>query len=181
MNRALSASLLCGLLALTSISTASAVEVASDINVERSYNMPKFMLGASLGSADGDTAISVYGGLGILQSMAFEFGYIDFGKTAADAKVTAAYLDLLGKKRLSTMLSLYGKIGLGFWNYKPKAGDNDSGANMTWGFGMDWRLTSSLHVRMGLDYFSMNPNINNVGASVTKDIDVFSIGMNYSF
>jgi hypothetical protein len=46
---------------------------------------------------------------------------------------------------------------------------------------MDWRLTSSMHVRMGLDYFSMDPNINNPGATVTKDIDVFSIGMNYSF
>jgi hypothetical protein len=180
MKLALSASLFFGLVAMVSAATASAAEASNEIIVKRSYSWPKYMGGASIGSADGDAAFSVYGGMGILRGTAIELGYINLGKTKEDAEVTATYIDLLGKMHLSTDFSLYGKIGMGFWRYKPEAGDNDSGAGVTVGLGLDWLMMPSLYIRTGLDHFSMDPDINNTSAAVTKNIEVFSIGIYYS-
>lgn len=165
-----------------------AADIASDINVSRPYNLPRFMLGATLGSAshsdpsDSVAAYSVFGGLTVVQALAVEFGWLSFGEVGEKpdtVKSTAATLALKGSKKLSTQFSLFGKLGMAFWDYDVSGFGSDSGADVTWGAGMEWRITAGLHARMAMDFYTLSPTIK--GESHTDDVDVFSFGLMYGF
>jgi hypothetical protein len=111
-----------------------------------------------------------------------EAGIQNFGEVGEKPnkiKVTATTLTAKGTKKLSTQFGFYGKLGMAFWNYDiDKVGD-DSGADMIWGLGMEWRITAGLFARMGMDFYTMSPKIK--GLEGTDDIDVFSFSAVYGF
>jgi len=188
-SKATKASMLVGVLFSFFASNLLAAEIASDINVTRSYNEFKFTVGASLGSAsyrayaDSQTAISFSGELGVLRGFGLEAAYMDLGEVgsgALQAKTNVKYFGLRGFKRLSLQFGLYGKFGIGLWDFSTKSAGNDSGANPVWGYGMEWRLTPGFNVRAGFDRIFFTAKLNNNG-SISENINLFNLGLTYQF
>ena len=189
MNRMMKGIALSGLIGSCMLpGSGFASEIASDINVSRSYNMPKFLLGATIGSADHDrtgdseAAYSLFAGLTVIQSLAVEIGWINLGEVGSDpvkAKSSATFVDLVGTKKLSTQFGFFGKVGLALWKYEVSGIGDDNGADILWGLGMQWRITKGLHARLGMDFYSMDPKIKN--KSYPDDTDVFNLGIMYGF
>jgi len=166
-----------------------AAEIASDINVSRSYDNFKLTLGGSLGSAsyraaaDSVTAYSIFGELGVLRGFGMEVAYMDLGETgngAVKGKTKVTYFGLRGFKRLSLQFGLYGRMGIGLWDYSRSNGGSDSGANPLWGYGMEWRLTPVLNVRAGFDKIFFTAKLNNA-PDYTENVNQFSLALAFNF
>jgi len=188
-SKATKASMLIGILFSLFSSHLLAAEIASDINVTRAYNEFKFTFGANLTSAtyrtyaDSVTAYSFSGELGVLRGFALEAAYMDLGevgKGPAMAKTNIKYFGLRGFKRLSLQFGLYGRAGIGLWDFSTKSLGSDSGANPLWGYGMEWRLTPMLNVRAGFDRTYFNANLNQ-GAKISENLHMFNLGLTFQF
>jgi len=187
-SRATKASMLAGLLLSLLASDLFAAEMASDINVSRNYNDFKFSVGANLVSAkykaaaESATAYSFSGEFSVLRGFALEGAYMDMGEVGNapfTTKTNIKYFGLRGFKRLSLQFGLYGRAGLGLWNVNTSNVGSDSGSNILWGYGGEWRLTPLLNIRAGVDHINYSPNLN--GVSYSESIHTFNLGVVFNF
>lgn len=188
-SKATKASMLVGVMFSLLTSDLLAAEIASDINVSREYNEFKFSIGATLGSAsyraasESSSAYTLSGQLGVLRGFALEGAIMNLGETgtgAGKAKTKVNYIGLRGFKRLNLQFGLYGKLGIGMWNYSTQSFGSDSGANPVWGYGAEWRLTPAINIRMGMDRIFFTAKLNN-NVSVGEDINYFNLGLGFNF
>jgi len=184
-SKATKASVLVGILFSVLASDLFAAEVASDINVTRSYNEFKFSVGANLASAtyrtlaDSATAYSLSGEFGLLRGFAIEGAYMDMGevgKGSNTAKTNIKYFGVRGFKRLSLQFGLYGRMGIGLWNFDAGKVGSDSGANPLWGYGMEWRLTPLINLRAGVDRTYFTAKLDG-GGDISENIHTFNLGV----
>ncbi len=133
---------------------------------------------------DSDTGWKVYGGYQLSENLAVEGGYVNLGKveessfgTTVSAEQTGFNVVALGLLPLNQGFSLFGKIGLFFWDSDVKvsipgfgsASGSDSGTDITYGFGLKYDIDRKIAVRGEWERFE-----DDIG-------DLLSIGVAFKF
>ena len=110
------------------------------------------------------------GGHQFNQNIAAEFGYIDFGDVSGgSAKGKAFDLVGVGTIPLGNRFGVYGKLGFA-WSEVKGFGQNESGLDLTYGFGASFDLSPTVTFRGEWQKYP------DAGDALT-DIDVLSIGV----
>lgn len=188
-NKAYKAPLITGVFLSLLSTNLFAADIASDINVSRQYDTFKLTLGGSMGGAhfssagESATSTSVFGELGLLRGFGLHVAYMDLGEVGSGpgtAKTKVTFIGGRGFKRLSLQFGLYGKLGLGLWDYSTKSYGSDNGANPMWGYGVEWRLTPGMKLSMGMDVINFNPKPQ-PSYQVGEHVNRFNVGLAYTF
>lgn len=112
-------------------------------------------------------------------NLALEVGYVDLGTfdvigSSADVDAWGVDLSLRGKLPVSDAFALCGKLGLFAWdaeaNIPGLAIRTDTGTDITYGIGGEFRLSGNWDGRVAWDYY---PDVSG------GDIDVISFGLLY--
>ena len=147
------------------------------------------------GCDDTDTAWKIFGGYHVNRNFAIEGGYTDLGKSTINAtgpggnlnatiEATAFELVGLGSLPLGNQFSVFGKIGLYRGEVEARGSgvvlgapvnlsEDDSGTDLTFGFGARLDITRNFGVRGEWQRYS------DMGGDI--DIDVLSVGVVFRF
>jgi OOP family OmpA-OmpF porin len=163
--------------------------------IDGSLSSAAGLTGLSSSIDRGDTSFKFRFGYDLVQGLAAEAGYIDFGKAAYNGsfpggnasgsiKASGVNLDLLGKIPVSQNVTVFGKAGMLFSSLKTEASANGISIADTshrvvpgLGFGMDYSLTRSVGLRAEAERYYRLGN-DNTG---TSNADLLSVGMNLRF
>lgn len=127
---------------------------------------------------DADTAWKILGGFQFNKFFAVELGYYDLGQASSgNSKVEAEAFELVavGSFPLTDRFSVYGKIG-GYQGKLEGAGFDEDSTDLTYAIGARWDFTKRLGVRAEWQRYEGLG-----GGNLETDIDVFSIGLLFSF
>ena len=145
---------------------------------------------------DSDTSYSLILGYQFNPNFALEGGFIDFGELNVDAtsdgtgflyapgpvnlnaSADGLFFNAKGIIPLSEMFSLYGKLGLLMWDAEVtlsdstgRISDSDDGNDLFYGVGGSLNITRSLALNADYSLYTLDET----------DVDVLSIGIQYSF
>jgi len=167
------------------LSAAAPAFSANDITISRPHSMSSNMLsniylGVQLGNAsyselnDSGPSYGFFGGVHLNEVLALDIAYNGFGE-AEDAGVkldaSAFSLGILGKLRIRTDLTVFGKVGLAAWDADGKPGaTSDSGTDVYFGAGVDYDINGNSAVRFGIDRYTLD------GDTINEDITTVSVG-----
>ncbi len=136
----------------------------------------------------GSTSFKILGGYQINQNLAFEGYYADLGKYdftlsttgptrsgKGDAGITGFGVDVLGILPLNASNSVFARIGLFGWDSKgtfaitggSSLSVSDSGTDLKFGLGYDWKITPKLLLRTEWEYYKLDPEISVLSAGFT--------------
>lgn len=145
-----------------------------------------FYVGAGVGSmsvdvgdfSGDDTAFKVFGGWDFNQYIGGELEYID-GGTAEDlggkVDVTGFNASLKGAYPFTEQFSVFGKIGMIFWDADASAGGisgSDSGEDFSWGVGAAYDFTDNFGGRIEYQGFEIQD---------TDTVDLISASVVFKF
>lgn len=153
----------------------------------------------SIADDNRDTGYKIFAGRQLNRNFAIEGGYFDLGKFGFTAqtlpagtlngtiKLSGFNLDLVGLLPITDRFSAFGRVGV---NYA-KAKDTFSGTGLVsvrnpnpekrdtngkYGFGLQYALSDSLHMRAEVERYRINDAVGNKG-----DVDLASVGLVYRF
>lgn len=163
---------------------------ASDIVVTKSPSTQnQFYLGVDAGAVsysemdDSSVQFGVYGGFAANDVVGVEIGWTKFGeatKSGTKADTDIFHGNVLGHIPLATNISAFGKVGLANWNYEftdsSAAKTKTNGVDLTFGIGADYQITDRAGMRMGFDFYSIDPEIA-PGDKRSERLTAFSIGL----
>lgn len=163
---------------------------ASDIVVTKSPSTGnRFYLGVDAGSVsysemdDSSVQFGVYGGFAANDVVGVEIGWTKFGeatKSGTKADTDIFHGNVLGHIPLATNISAFGKVGLANWNYEftdsSAAKTKTNGVDLTFGIGADYQITDRAGMRIGFDFYSVDPEIA-PGDKRSERLTAFSIGL----
>ncbi len=144
------------------------------------YKDRGFYFGGSVGSAnvsadnidfdENDFAWKAFAGYQLIQLLAVEGGYVDFGSPSSSGiKVDANGWDAFGVVGLPLgPFRLFGKLGAIYWDSDFSGANDEDGTDLAAGFGVEFEVFS-LGVRGEVEYFDALDNIwmYSVGATYT--------------
>ncbi|MDP2241629.1 MAG: OmpA family protein [Burkholderiales bacterium] len=149
---------------------------------------------------DRDTGYKLYGGYQFNKNFAIEGGYFDLGRFGFTATTVPAgtlsgnirlrglNLDAVGILPINQKFSAFGRAGVnyaeakdvfsttGFVNVLSNPTPSKREANYKFGVGLQYNFTESLGMRAEAERYRINDAVGNRG-----DIDLFSLGLVYSF
>ncbi len=146
---------------------------------------------AAVTMEQGSTSFKILGGYQVNQNLAFEGYYADLGKYdftlfttgptlsgKGDVSLTGFGVDVLGILPLDASNSVFARIGLFGWDSKGtfaitgggSFSESDSGTDLKFGLGYDWKITQKLLLRTEWEYYKFD-----------SAISVFSAGFAYRF
>jgi len=163
---------------------------ASDIVVTKSPSTSnRFYLGVDAGSVsysemnDAAVQFNIYGGFAANEVIGVEVGWTKFGevtKSSTKANTDIFHGNVLGHIPLATNVSAFGKVGLANWNYEftdsSNAKTKTNGVDLTFGIGADYQITDRAGMRVGFDFYSVDPEIA-PGDKRSERLTAFSIGL----
>ncbi len=138
---------------------------------------------------DDDTAYKFIGGIRPFDSLAIEVNYVDFGNIIFDDRAIDGFRSEFETKAIDAsavvfvggpVVELFGKIGAVYWDADSvlQGGiggldlrNSDSGADITWGAGVQAQLAS---IALRLEYENFN-------ISDTDKVELWSLGFTYTF
>lgn len=140
-----------------------------------------------------DTGYKLLLGARISPNFAVEGGYTDFGKAKLSDKTTSVsisgsgiFVDVVGILPLNTDWALFGKAGVlsGKVGISASSGNqsgslSDTGSGMRYGFGATYAVTKSVAIRA--EWERSRFDVNFVGNPINGDVDLLSVGVNFSF
>lgn len=153
-------------------------------------------LTSSTSTDDTDTGWKAFAGYRFMDYLAVEGAYTNFGEATANSIVTAPLagvvntkletdawtLSALGILPLGDRFSLFGRVGVNFWNIDVSAtgtgggvtataSDSDDGTDMVYGVGAAYNFTNKLGVRGEWERYEFDD----------ADIDFLSAGISWNF
>lgn len=165
----------------------------SDIDAEL---LSSYGLTSSTSTDDTDTGWKAFAGYRFMKYLAVEGAYTNFGEGTANTTITAPLvgvvntkleadawtLSALGILPLGDRFSLFGRVGVNFWNIDISAtgtgsggvatvSDSDDGTDWVYGVGVAYNFTKNLSVRGEWERYDFDDG----------DIDLLSAGISWSF
>jgi len=153
-------------------------------------------LTSSTSTDDTDTGWKAFAGYRFMKYLAVEGAYTNFGEATANSIVTAPSagvvnttlesdawtLSALGILPLGDRFSLFGRVGVNFWNIDVSAtgtgsggtataSDSDDGTDWVYGVGATYSLTKNLGVRGEWERYDFDDG----------DVDLLSAGISWNF
>lgn len=160
-------------------------------------------LGSVTSVDDKDTAFRIYGGYRVRENFAVEIAYVNFGEFTSNSTIVSGGSGVvvgewsgyslnaaaLGMLPVADNLSLFGKVGLGYWNLDfdltasgpggtLSASESDSGIAPLFGVGAVFDITQNLSIRAEWERLLNVGDTNTTGES---DIDILSLGAQFTF
>jgi OmpA-OmpF porin, OOP family len=160
-------------------------------------------LGSVTSVDDKDTAFRIYGGYRILENLAVEVAYVDYGAFKSNSTIVSGGFgtatgkwsgyhlsgSAVGILPVGQNLLLFGKAGLGYWNLDfdftasgpggtLTASDSDSGISPLLGIGAVLNFTQNFGIRAE---WERHLNIGDDNTTGESDIDILSLGLQFSF
>jgi OOP family OmpA-OmpF porin len=131
---------------------------------------------------DEDTGLKVFGGYKFNPNFAVEGGWADFGEISASvgtatvtAESDALFISALGAIPLGKRASIFGKIGLFFWDATIAgtgiAPISDDGSDIMFGAGFGFDFTSQFAMRAEWEVYDLDGD----------DISMLSVGVQFTF
>jgi OOP family OmpA-OmpF porin len=165
----------------------------ADIDAELFNN---YGLISSTSTDDTDTGWKAFAGYRLMKFLAVEGAYTKFGEATANSIITAPLagvvnttlesdawtLSALGILPLGDRFSLFGRVGVNFWNadvsatgtgggVTATASGSDDGTDMVYGVGAAYNFTNKLGVRGEWERYEFDD----------ADIDFLSVGISWNF
>jgi OOP family OmpA-OmpF porin len=131
---------------------------------------------------DKDTAYKVFGGYKFNPNLFLEGGYTDFGELtasgpggSASAEADALFFSVAGAIPLGDRASVYGKVGLFFWDASLSAtgfpDSSEDGNDLLFGAGASFDLTSQIGIRGEWERYDLDGD----------NVDMLSVGVQFMF
>lgn len=157
---------------------------------------------ASSSADDTDTGWKLFGGYKFNQYLAAEGSYANFGKQTIDSNVTSPFVGTIdttwkaqalavsgvGILPLAYSIDLFGKLGLQYWKVDlsstPSVGavgyqsESEKGTDYIFGVGAGYNVTNNIAVRAEWERYN---NIGDTSTTRESDMDMWSLGVQYSF
>lgn len=132
-----------------------------------------------------DTGYKGYFGYKFFRSFGVEASYVDFGDfkestpdVSLEAEANSANVYALGILPVTPRIELFAKLGVAVWDSKAtftEDGDpelrDESGADFTYGFGLNWNFTERFGLRGELEYYNFG----------SQDVRLGSVGFFIQF
>lgn len=128
-------------------SSASQAEIFVGMAIGQS-DIDDSSVGVSLDETD--SAWKLYGGMMMTENFGFEAGWSDLGDASSggvDTETEALYAAGVVAVPLAESLSIYGKLGIAFWDQDINSNSYD-GEDLMYGIGGKYNLTDQFHVRL---------------------------------
>ncbi len=143
---------------------------------------------AAVTMEQGSTSFKILGGYQINPNLAIEGYYANLGKYdftlsttgptlsgKGDVGITGFGVDVLGILPLDASNSVFARIGLFGWDSKgtfavtggKSFSASDSGTDLKFGLGYDWKITPKLLLRTEWEYYKLDPEISVLSAGFT--------------
>lgn len=141
---------------------------------------------------DTDTGFKIFGGYRIMQYLAVEVAYADLGEATANSAITAPSLgqvvtkanadaftiSALGILPIGENFSVFGRVGVNFWNADLKtsgfgvsASDDADGTDWVYGAGVMYNVNANFALRGEWERYDLDGT----------DVDLLSAGISWSF
>jgi len=138
--------------------------------------------GLGLSSCDNnDTGLKLFGGMSFTRNFAAEIGWIDLGTLSATGPGGTAEISIdgfqvaaLGIAPLGADFSLFGKLGLYFWDASasgPGGSGSVNGNDLMFGGGVMWKFAPRFDLRGEWERFDVDG----------EDVNFWSVGVQYRF
>ncbi len=168
------------------------VFAASDMIVSKPRsNDSHLYLGVKAGNAsydnvdDSDVSLDLFLGYQLDELLSVQGGFATLGEPVNglnSAEVTLIHGEIVASIAIKSDLSLYGQAGLFAWEYDTtrrvgfgSRSESDSGVDVTFGVGIDYKVSSRYAVRFALDIYSLEPEV--FAGKVSEDIINYSVGV----
>lgn len=151
---------------------------------------------SSSSTDDSDTGWKAFAGYRVMKYLAVEGAYTNFGEATANSIITAPStgvvnttleadawtVSALGILPLGDKFSLFGRVGVNFWNIDVSAtgtgggvtataSDSDEGTDWVYGVGATYSITTNLSVRGEWERYDFDDG----------DVDLLSAGVSWNF
>lgn len=147
---------------------------------------------SSSSTDDSDTGWKAFAGYRVMKYLAVEGAYTNFGEATANSIITAPVtgvvnttleadawtVSALGILPLGDKFSLFGRLGVNFWNVDTSAtadaatvSESDDGTDWVYGVGAAYSITTNLSVRGEWERYDFDDG----------DVDLLSAGVSWNF
>ncbi len=133
---------------------------------------------------DSDVSLDLFLGYQLDELLSVQGGFATLGEPSNglnSAEVTLAHAEIMASIGIKSDLSLYGQVGLFAWEYDTTTGigsDSDSGVDVTFRVGVDYKISIRYAVRFALDIYSLDPEV--FVGKVNEDIINYSVGVKFN-